>query len=157
TLAVPASTCASLVTSMTTPMARLPAGSISRAVASAAAWLRSAIATLAPSRANTIAISLPIPLAAPVMMATLSCKRIANSFRKQSQISSQVVVHDLAEAERQVRDDVCSRNNLEHRQFGQWSESVGEQGESSRSGPRSFEVDVQQLVFDQLANAWRAI
>ena len=42
------------------------------AAASAAGLFRSAIATLAPSRANSPAISLPMPLAAPVTMADLS-------------------------------------------------------------------------------------
>jgi hypothetical protein len=59
-----------------TPSARCPAGSISRAVASAAFKSRSAIAIFAPSRAKRSAISLPMPLAAPVMIATLSCKRM---------------------------------------------------------------------------------
>jgi hypothetical protein len=35
------------------------------------------MATLAPSRAKTVAISLPMPLAAPVTMATLSFMRMA--------------------------------------------------------------------------------
>ena len=47
-----------------------------RAVASAAARSRSAMATFAPSRTKMIAISLPMPLAAPVIRATLFSRRI---------------------------------------------------------------------------------
>ncbi len=65
---------------MATPMARLPEGSISRAVASADFRSRSAMATFAPSRAKMMAISLPMPLAAPVITATLSCKRMSVPF-----------------------------------------------------------------------------
>src|SRR5258706_5868363 len=61
-------TCASLVTSMATPSAVPPRRRISSAAACAASLLRSAIATLAPSRAKREAISLPMPLAAPVTM-----------------------------------------------------------------------------------------
>src|SRR5476649_401556 len=67
-LATAASTWASSVTSAATPMAlSLP---ISAAVASAAAWLISAMATFAPARTYSSAISLPMPLAAPVTKAT---------------------------------------------------------------------------------------
>ena len=48
---------------------------ISSAVASAASRLRSAITGIAPSAAKRSAISLPMPLAAPVTMATLPSKR----------------------------------------------------------------------------------
>ena len=45
---------------------------VNAAVACAAARFMSAMATLPPSLANTMAISLPMPLAAPVTMQTLS-------------------------------------------------------------------------------------
>jgi len=67
---MPASTCGSLVTSMATPTVRLPGASSSFATASAPCWFRSAMTTLAPSSANFRAISLPMPLAAPVTTAT---------------------------------------------------------------------------------------
>jgi len=54
-----------------TPIASPPPSRISAAAASAAARFRSAMATFAPSRAKVSAISLPMPLAAPVTIATL--------------------------------------------------------------------------------------
>jgi hypothetical protein len=71
----------------------------------------SAIATFAPSRANTMAMSLPIPLAAPVMMATLSLRRIPCL----PLASGQIVVNDLAEIEGEVGDDVRAGHDLENR------------------------------------------
>src|SRR5215471_8230081 len=50
---------------------------ISSATDRAAALFKSAMATLPPSRAKVSAISFPMPLAAPVTMATLSCRRMA--------------------------------------------------------------------------------
>ena len=72
TAAIPVSTWSSSVTSMATPKARWPLGSNSRAVALAASMLRSAMATLVPLARNSLAMSLPMPLAAPVITATLS-------------------------------------------------------------------------------------
>jgi hypothetical protein len=52
-------------------------------IESATAWpsasSMSATMTLAPSRANSRAVAAPIPDAAPVTMATLSCKRMASA------------------------------------------------------------------------------
>src|SRR6516165_23396 len=145
-LATQASVCASLVTSTAMPVARLAPPS-SAATASAPFWLRSAITTLAPSRANSMAMSLPMPLAAPVTMATLfSSSMMFSRFR-------QVIVDDLAEAKRQIGDDVGGREDFEHRQFRHGSERVGMQIERARSGPSALEIDVLKVVFDQLADA----
>ncbi|MNV10878.1 hypothetical protein D3C71_1014210 [compost metagenome] len=60
-------TWSSFVTSTPTPMACAPVAFSSAAVASAASLLRSAMMIFAPSCANRMAISLPMPLAEPVM------------------------------------------------------------------------------------------
>src|SRR5262245_21794253 len=102
------------------------------------------MATLAPSRAKRVAISLPIPLAAPVTTATLSFKRMAISLLSALRpLLGQVIVHDLAEAEREIGDDLGPGHDLEHRRLGQWCERVREKRERRRSGPRSLEADVQ--------------
>src|SRR5687768_16283394 len=62
---------ASLVMFACTATASPPARLISSAVASAPAPLRSAQTTRAPSRANTLAVALPMPEAVPVIRATL--------------------------------------------------------------------------------------
>src|SRR3984893_1188487 len=71
--------------------------------------------TLPPSRAKVIAISLPIPLAAPVMTGTLSLKRIGRSYRI---LVRKVVEHHLAEAKRQVGDKMAGGNHPAHGQAG---------------------------------------
>src|SRR5260221_535641 len=88
TPATPLFTAASSVTSIATPMAWAPLSPICLAVACAALPSRSAIATLAPSRAKTSAMSLPMPLAAPVMRATLSLSfmRVLSSWGSARQI-----------------------------------------------------------------------
>src|SRR5215470_1928457 len=98
---------------------------ISCATDPAAPLFRSAMPTLPPSRAKVSAISFPMPLAAPVTMATLSFRRVAppvlssqrmGLLQAESQSSNRlghVVVHDLAEAERQIRENVDCRNDLD--------------------------------------------
>src|SRR6516162_559539 len=94
-----------------------------------------------------MAMSLPMPLAAPVTMATLfSSSMMFSRFR-------QVIVDDLAEAKRQIGDDVGGREDFEHRQFRHGSERVGMQIERARSGPSALQIDVLKVVFDQLADA----
>src|SRR5437879_9033409 len=99
-------------------MAVPPAETISAAAASAAVLLRSAIITFAPSRAKACAISLPMPLAAPVTMATLSWKRLicVSSFTRG--LGCEVVVDDFAEIEREVGNQVHTGDHLAHWQIG---------------------------------------
>src|SRR3954469_8843188 len=78
TAATAAWTCASFVTSIATASAVPPLVLISSATTCAAALLRSAIATLPPSAEKRSALSLPMPLAAPVTIQTL-----LRSFMKQ--------------------------------------------------------------------------
>src|SRR5271156_742489 len=46
--------------------------------------------------------------------------------------SSQIIVHDLAETERDIGDDMGSRDDFQHRQFGERGERVRKQGQSRR-------------------------
>ena len=64
---------------------------------------------------------------------------------------------DLSKAEREVRDDVDTRDDLKYRQLGQRRQRVREQDKLCRSGPGALQVDVLQTVFDELADARRAV
>src|SRR5215471_12206135 len=110
---MPFSTAASSATFMAIAKASDPFCLISRAVASAASKLRSAMTGTPPSAAKRTAISLPMPLAAPVTIATFLSKRDIYGFLSRV---AQVIEHHLAEAERQVGDIMGSRNHLAHRQ-----------------------------------------
>ncbi len=69
---------------------------------------------------NVRAISLPIPLAAPVTIATWSLRRMILLLAG----SAQIVVNDLAQAEGEVGKDVHGRNDLQHWKFGDGSEGM---------------------------------
>jgi hypothetical protein len=75
-------------------------------------------------------MSLPMPLAAPVTMATFFSRRmwlsdLAFSFGVQLWRSAQVIVDDLAEAKRQISNNVRRRDDFEHWKLGDRSERVG--------------------------------
>src|SRR6516225_9315560 len=97
-------------------------------------------------------MSLPMPLAAPVTIATLF-----SSFMPILQFLAKVVVNDFAETKRQVGDDVGGGYDLKHRQFRDGSECVGMQIERARSGPSALQIDVLKVVFDQLADPRAAV
>src|SRR5215475_1777059 len=126
------------------------------------------MATLPPSRAKVSSISFPMPLAAPVTMATLSFKRMAplallselmGLLRAESRYRSlaQVVVHDLAEAERQIRENVDCRDNLEHWQLGDRGQRMRGQRQSRRASPGALQRNVFEIIFHELAHPRAAV
>src|SRR6266404_1420019 len=132
---MPFSTAASSATFIATAKASKPFALISRAVASAASKLRSAMTGTPPSAAKRRAISLPIPLAAPVMIATFSEKRGIPRFLSRI---PQIIKHDLAQTEGQVGDVVGSRNHLADRQSRHIAHRMLEQLDCSRAGPSAL-------------------
>jgi hypothetical protein len=72
-------------------------------------------------------------------------------------LSTEIVVDDPAEAEGQVGDDVDAREDLEDRQLGDRHQRVWAEIERRRSGPGAVDGDVLEVVFDQLADARRAV
>src|SRR5215468_5351478 len=113
---------------------------ISSATDRAAALFKSAMATLAPSRAKVSAISFPMPLAAPVTMATLSFRRMAAPFLS-------LLRMDLLQAERQIGENVDGRDNLDDRQLGDRSQRMRGQRQSCRAGPGTLQRNVLQMIF----------
>src|SRR6516165_6640633 len=166
-VAMPAATAASSLTSMATPTAVPPARLISVAVASADGNRRSAIATFAPSVAKRLAISLPMPLAAPVMMATLpsSCpmERIPCGRneplprRTGGAASDEVVVDDFAEPEGEIGDQVRGRDDFPDWKIRNRRERVGMKFERRRPSPRSLEDNVREIEANQFADARRPV
>src|ERR1700720_4977965 len=152
--ATPFSTAASSATFTPTANASEPLALISRAVASAASRLRSAMTGVPPSAAKRSAISLPMPLAAPVTMATFVAKRDISALLSGV---SQVIEHDLAETQRQVRHIVGSRNHLTHRQPRHVAQRVLEELDRSWAGPDAHYRDVFHVVAHQLADPRRAV
>src|SRR5215470_16656388 len=139
---------------------------ISSATDRAAALFKSAMATLPPSRAKVSAISFPMPLAAPVTMATLSFKRMASpilsSSRRMGLLQAEsrssnrlahVVVHDLAEAERKIRENVDCGNDLDYRQLGDRGQRMRGEPQSCGTGPGALQRNVLEIIFHELAHA----
>src|SRR5262249_47671535 len=162
--ATPASTCCSFVTSMTTPKA-LRVSPISAATALAPFWFKSAITTRAPSRTKVLAISLPMPLAAPVTMATLSLRRMSRNsrggrFQRRLALGGgapQVVVGDLAWAERDLATEVNRGHDVEHGHLRDRGEGMRRERKRRRARPRALKRDVVEIIFDELADARTAV
>src|SRR5262249_38496448 len=151
---------------MTTPKA-LRVSPSSDAAPSAAFWFKSAITTRAPSRAKTLAMSLPMPLAAPVTMATLSFRRMSSnpcsdgSQRRRcfalGRRRLQIIMGDPAHAERQIANEVNSRDDLQHRQFCDRGERMRGECERRRTGPGALEHDILEVILDQFADPRAAV
>src|SRR5271167_808917 len=155
--ATPFSTAASSATFMATAKASAPFPLISRAVASAASRLRSAITGMPPSAAKRSAISLPMPLAAPVMMPTFPSKRdIPGSFQSGLGVF-QIVEDDLAETERQIRDVMAGADHFAHRQPRHVAHGMLEKLDRGRAGPSALDRHVFEVITHQFADARRAI
>src|ERR1700736_3431845 len=139
----PLSTAVSSATFIPTAKASGPFALISRAVASAASKLRSAMTGTPPSAAKRTAISLPMPLAAPVMIATLSEKRGIPRFLSRI---PQVVEDDLAQTEGQVRHIVSSRDELAHRQPRHITQRMLKELDRRRTGPGTLHGHVFHVI-----------
>ena len=116
----------------------------------AASRFRSAIATRAPSRANIKAISLPMPLAAPVTMADYPCSHIVacllNSF-------AEIVVDDGSKPGHQVGLDVHTGNHFQHRERRNRRKRMMEEFERGRALPCALDGDVFAEILHQFADA----
>ena len=66
-------------------------------------------------------------------------------------------MHDLAEAEGQIGDEVDGRDDLEHRQVGDRRQRVRIKLQRARPRPGAAYLDVLKPVFDKLADACGAI
>src|SRR4051794_28167100 len=111
-----------------------------------------------------MAISLPMPLAAPVTMATLSLRRMSRHScggrpgrRLPLRGRGKIVVDDLAEAEREIANEMNRGDDLEYRQLGDWSKRMRRERNRARAGPRPLERHVLEVIFDELADARAAV
>ena len=66
-------------------------------------------------------------------------------------------MHDLAEAEGQIGDEVDCRDDLEHRQVGDRRQRVRVKLQRARPRPGATYLDVLEAVFDELADPRGAI
>src|SRR5262249_26693447 len=111
------------------------------------------------------AISLPMPLAAPVTMATLSLRRMSRNsrggrFQRRLALGGgrlQVIVGDFAEAEREIANEVNRGHDLEEGQLRDRGEGIRRERKGRRARPRAFERDVVEIIFDELADARAAV
>src|SRR5881396_1995591 len=114
TLATMPATAAASVMSTRHAAAAPPSFSIARATSAPPASFRSAIATRAPSRASAVAMARPIPLAAPVTIATRSRSFTGPPRGKSSRLVTPLGLHGLPvhRALRGAREGVGERHRV---------------------------------------------
>ena len=71
--------------------------------------------------------------------------------------SREIVMDDLAKSQRQISDKVLGGDHVKNWQLGNGRECMGRERQCSRAGPCAFDDDILEIIFDQLANAWRAV
>jgi hypothetical protein len=64
---------------------------------------------------------------------------------------------DLAEWERQIGDEVHRRDHFDDRQLRDGGQCMGQEAQRCRTSPGPLQMDIFQVVFDELADAWRAV
>src|SRR6185312_11503827 len=69
----------------------------------------------------------------------------------------QIVVHDIAEAERKVSKDVDRGHDLDDRQLGDGCQSMRRQVQAVGPGPLAFYSDILKMKFDEFADARCAV
>src|SRR4029077_13037642 len=153
TAATPALTACSSTTFMATANALPPLPLISDALCLAASRLRSAIAAMPPSAAKRRAISLPMPLAAPVMIATFPSNRAILEFLS----SAEVVVKQPPEGEREVDQLMAPTRNSSHGKIRDTAIHVGNQMKPCLAFPGAVDRYVFEIVADELRDLWRSI
>jgi hypothetical protein len=69
----------------------------------------------------------------------------------------QIVVGNLPQTKGEIADEMHGRNDLEHGQFGNRCERVGNQRERCRPRPSALERDLFKAILDQFANSRGAV
>jgi hypothetical protein len=69
----------------------------------------------------------------------------------------QIIVHNFAQAERQVGKDVDRGHDLEHGQFRNRCQGVRTELQRGRPGPGTLYRDILKVIFDQLTNSRRGV
>ena len=66
-------------------------------------------------------------------------------------------MHDLAQPERQVGQYVNRGHHLENWEVSYGCQRMRRQMKRRRPGPRALDRDILEMIFDQFADAWRAV
>src|SRR5260370_10472502 len=161
---IPLLTASSLVTSIAIASALPPAPTMLLATFCALSRFRSAMTTAAPKPASLRAHCSPIPLAAPVITATLLFSDIFVSLSTGLLIDGelnavgqrQIVESDFAHVQREIGDHLARADNLLHWQIGDRRQGVRMQFERCRTTPCAKDGDVSQIKTHECTEARRA-
>ena len=147
-LATPASTCGFVGDIHGDADGAAAAGSSSAAVASAPFWLRSAITTLAPSRGEDDGDLLADAAGGAGDDGDLVLQTHGSLRFEMSAIRfyAEIVVDDLAQAERQVGDDSEPPRRPRAPAARRPAQARADEVERGRAGPGAFQLDILEVV-----------